>query len=490
MIKVDFYKFSKKDNSTKRPAIADRKVEYSSCLIKDGSGIVNPTLQIATKENVSEWNYCYIPEFNRYYFISEWTYDMGQWIASCRCDELATWKSQIGVSTQYIVRAASSTKWNGTLMDSYYPTTGSPVVQTVMGNVTELASSFSDAGYHYLVAIINNDVAQQVGCISYYAMTPENIAEMKQLLLTNNNWIGNVESGASSVEVSKSKVDINPFQYIVSCKWFPVVIPTGGNELTNIRTGWWASNLKGRHFYDKITWGKYFDMTLPKHPQAASRGVWLNNKTHTTYMLDYGGFHVDLDANMLVNATSIRCELEVDYIAGTGNLKVYGDEPNNHFLVAQVSQEFCVSLPLAQVNYSSEGLANFPIVGSVFKGITGAAQSIGGSISGKSGYTDATSGWFTSVGNMLGMNDVTSSFSAGSGGIGAFRANPIPRLTAIFQQVAAEDITSAGRPVCNNYQINSMSGFIACDHVEIPLPAMDAEVAEVKRLMEGGFFYE
>lgn len=490
MIKVDFYKFSKKDNSTKRPAIADRKVEYSSCLIKDGSGIVNPTLQIATKENVSEWNYCYIPDFNRYYFISEWTYDLGQWIASCRCDELATWKSQIGSSTQYIVRSASA--HDGNIDDNYYPGKTVSTISHHIMNGGSLATTMlvpeSPTIQNFMVGIINNDSTSAAGAVSYYTMGTTRLGRMKHSLMTDNGWIGNVEPGATSVEISQSKVDINPFQYIASCRWFPVNVPHDDTVTNNIRCGWWESDFSGFRFSGGQGGASaIWTLTTPRHPQA-TRGAYLNNKGFSSYIMDFAGFHFELDANMVAQSSSLEVDLFVDFISGQGCVKVFGVVGSDQFLIAEQIQNISVSIPIAQITYSSEGLSGMPVIGS----LVGLGQSVGSWIAGGVSGSHHSS-WDTgmnAVGAALGYNKIQSSFTAGAGGLAAITAHPKPLLTCVFQHIVDEDLASAGRPLCANRTISSLSGFVKCNHVELELPAMDSEVSDIVRMMEGGFFYE
>ena len=116
MININFYTFSKKENSTKRPTGAGTVL---SCNIKSRSSIVNPFIELKT--NPTAFNYCYIPSFNRYYYISDITFDSGLWLVTCRIDVLATYKTEIGNTSMYILR--SSERSNGEIVDTLFPTT-------------------------------------------------------------------------------------------------------------------------------------------------------------------------------------------------------------------------------------------------------------------------------------------------------------------------------------------------------------------------------
>ena len=42
-----------------------------SCTLKDETSVENPTILVATSANISGYNYMYIQEFGRYYFITD-----------------------------------------------------------------------------------------------------------------------------------------------------------------------------------------------------------------------------------------------------------------------------------------------------------------------------------------------------------------------------------------------------------------------------------
>ena len=103
-INVEFYSLSKRDNSTKRPAAA--AVVTAACSLKDDCGIIRPVLLVYGIANPSGLNYAYISDFSRYYYISEWTWKLGNWECQLYVDVLATYKDQIGAATEYIARCS------------------------------------------------------------------------------------------------------------------------------------------------------------------------------------------------------------------------------------------------------------------------------------------------------------------------------------------------------------------------------------------------
>ena len=106
--------FSKPINSTKRPSGG----QTVSVFLKHPTSVVNPTFRI-TGFNTA-WNY--VQWGSRYYYVRDiifMTETQAEYV--CEIDVLATYKNEIGASSQYVVRAASA--YNGAITDALYPMT-------------------------------------------------------------------------------------------------------------------------------------------------------------------------------------------------------------------------------------------------------------------------------------------------------------------------------------------------------------------------------
>ena len=66
-LSVTLYNFSKRLNSTKTPP-SDGGFTVQAVL-KDNTSIIRPELEVV--ENVTAYNYAYIPSFSRYYFVQD-----------------------------------------------------------------------------------------------------------------------------------------------------------------------------------------------------------------------------------------------------------------------------------------------------------------------------------------------------------------------------------------------------------------------------------
>ena len=74
-ITIKFYTFAKRINSTKQPTGA--AALSSDCIIKRGSSIINPTIEldIGLATSPAAYNYAYIADWNRYYWVQDWIFN-------------------------------------------------------------------------------------------------------------------------------------------------------------------------------------------------------------------------------------------------------------------------------------------------------------------------------------------------------------------------------------------------------------------------------
>lgn len=82
------------------------EVSYGDVNPKDRISILNPTFVLRTNNFNFAHNYCYCPEFGRYYFIDSIDVEPGgRTIINCSVDVLMTYRSQIPDIVAQIVRS-------------------------------------------------------------------------------------------------------------------------------------------------------------------------------------------------------------------------------------------------------------------------------------------------------------------------------------------------------------------------------------------------
>lgn len=84
--------------------------------------VTNPSILLNMVDNLddfTQFNYCYIPKFKRYYFVTKISFENGLVRFDCKCDVLYTFRDDINKSSQYITRSES--KQNKFIVDSLLP---------------------------------------------------------------------------------------------------------------------------------------------------------------------------------------------------------------------------------------------------------------------------------------------------------------------------------------------------------------------------------
>lgn len=90
-MEIIFYSTTNENNVVYK-TLAD-ELRFENCTLKEPTDIINPTIIINSNINFKKYNYCYIPEFNRYYFITDIVSRINNmWILKCKVDVLMSFK--------------------------------------------------------------------------------------------------------------------------------------------------------------------------------------------------------------------------------------------------------------------------------------------------------------------------------------------------------------------------------------------------------------
>lgn len=143
-MEVTLYKNSSENNVIGKSLAQIKSVE---CNLKNDVSVINPTLILAYTENILGSNYCFIPKFNRYYFIDEITPITGdRCIVKCRVDVLESFKDDIKSLTVILDKSQSIYKSNKYLDD------GSFVVENKDFNtIYNFPNGFNEEGTFILI---------------------------------------------------------------------------------------------------------------------------------------------------------------------------------------------------------------------------------------------------------------------------------------------------------------------------------------------------
>lgn len=477
---VNFYTFAKKSNSTARPTGTG---EVISCILKSDSSIRNPVIILERGlASAPQWNYAYIQEYGRYYFINNWTWtDHRLWAADLSCDTLATFKQQIGDASLYILRSSAAS--DGNIVDDYYPTKmtcqtdvtigTSPWIHTVGSDDIDLSAGVFVVGY--VTSQQPND-SHMYGSVVYSAMRQSGLRALVDELLDDTLLSGSgFDTADATLALQKSLID--PLSYIKSCIWLPVLYESiGGTELDSLHIWDWSIPCSHKIISNDPPYMQYaVTLDLIKHPLTLTRGNYLNTAPYTRVNLDLPPFgNLELDTTLTSNATQVQALITFDLITGQGRARVLIDGVCTDMAESQIG----VPIQLSQVMKDYLGAAQ-----SGFNAVVG---TISGIVSGQ--YAGAIS----SAGNGI-ANAVRAMQPRGSsvGGAGSFaHLKNRARLYHQFMIPVDEDNSHCGRPLCQIRQVSTLPGYLLVKDAELDLAGFTEEAAEIRDIMESGFFYE
>ena len=143
-MEVILYRNSSENNVIGKSLAQIKSVEAN---LKNDVSVINPTFILYYTDNILQSNYCFIPKFNRYYFIDEIVPITGdRCIVKCRVDVLESFKEDIKSLTVILDKAQSIYKSNKYLDD------GSFVVENKDFNtIHNFPNGFNDEGTFILI---------------------------------------------------------------------------------------------------------------------------------------------------------------------------------------------------------------------------------------------------------------------------------------------------------------------------------------------------
>lgn len=473
---VTFYNFSKRRNSTKRPSGG---TSYS-CLLKDDTSTARPSIAIkwnGTSSAPAGFNYCYIPDFGRYYWVNSWTYSERQWIAACSVDVLATYKTEIGSSSKYVLRAASD--YDPEVIDTLYTPklTVSVPTASVPGSGFNWATDLSGGTIILGIIGMRSTVAYSAGGVSYYACTPANYIKLLSDLYTesldivdNENYGSNVGDAFKAFSRNILKSVTNPTQYIKSAMWFPFSFSTG-SAINPIIAG--ITSTAVLYPLDDPVKREWVSFPAGFNYNSAT-DYWKNVEpfVKTVAVLPpYGVFTIPRKNVIKTNTTAIRLLIDTDAISGQSSMiitMVYSGSTGT-YTIAQSTCQVGVPMDISGVKNS----------GTSFGALAGAAASV---------LSGDVIGSAAGVANMIEQSMPGADSRSSFGGIAGDIAPKY--IQTVYSPPVDEDPDEKGRPLCKVKTISTLSGYVLCADGEVDCNATAAEHSELESFLTGGFFYE
>lgn len=372
----------------------------------------------------------------------------------CALDELATYKNEIGSSSQYVLRSSHS--FDGWICDGKYPAKAKmSAVFKSLGNISATFNPIQAAGC-YVVGIKNG---QATGGVAYYAMTTSQFQALVTYMY-GDSWFT-----ATDISVALQKVISEPMDFIASVQWYPFDF---SGTPTQIYFGFFtATGCTGTRIYESQRVMSATDfITLDQHPQV-SRGQYLNGAPYTKIMIDCFSFgQIPIDPMFFILNHIMGVTVRLDLYTGLGEIAITGD--GGRF--AKQQAQMGVSIQLSQVTQD--------LVKPFFNAIASASALATGN------YVGAMAAFVNGLASSL--PQIQSSGAAGSKV--AYELDP--QVSIQYMEIVDEDNATIGRPLAQVRQISTLAGYLECENVDIDIVGTKAEKNAIINYMQGGFFYE
>lgn len=469
---VTMYTVNKRENSTAHPAAGSGAT--FPCVLKKGCGILSPVIQldIGLIEDPAQYNFAFIKTFERYYWIDEWINEGPLWSASLRVDPLASWRSYIGNSSLYVLRAAAA--YDGAILDGKYPAkTGCLAYEDSVGSpwCDGQSENINIGGGTFVCGIVTE--AGKYGSISYYAFTRSGLSTLCSKLL-DTDTLGDLGFSANDASLELQKSLINPLDYIKSCVWFPILPAIFGTILSQpISINGWSINCQQSEVTTEPPYiTRNISFNLRKHPMTAARGNYVNSAPYTRITLDAPPFPlIEVDTTLTADANNINVDFTLDLITGGCIARVKAD---NNGIMSKVSAQVGVPIQLSQITQDFIGAA------------TAVAQGVGGvqwwDPVGSVGRAAAA------IGDTVKAQAPKLTSSGSTGGFSNLRGRA--RMHTQFFIPVADDPDHNGRPLCQIRRLSGLPGYQLIQDGDISAPATGPELQSIKEYLESGYYYE
>ena len=463
---VKFYHHNKRNNSTKLPTGG----ETISCILKDECSIITPILELklASRPN---YNYAYIEDFGRYYYVSDWNYYKGIWTCSLKVDVLTSWRTQI-LDTKAFVEYSSS-NYDKSITDNRMNVSEHKIYEN--WQEPEENSWFSANGC-YILSIISTDANGYNGACAVYALTQEQLAQFSANI-TAQDFLDGVWEGIKNAFN-------NPFDAIVSCRWIPFDYSSLNGSEKEIVIVYAESGVYGKLLNSNFM-SRSFGTAIPFRTITPDFTDLPPFVTGVLYLPFIGTVPLDLSAFYPANYLYINMKCDVV----TGDL-VYTISPSATFFISTYSGNCATQIPLSNNMVDSLGMA-----ASTSGIIGGLATTIAGII--KKDPKLLTKGLgavgLGSYGTARSAEVHTQTNGSLSSRIGAHVQRTIE--LALIKNVTLDNYGEnrkeiIGLPCFTTNRLGTLTGYCQCSGASVSAPASDGELETINAIINNGFYIE
>lgn len=527
---VVFGRTNKPENSTYR--FATGMGESVDCVLRKGCDILKPVLEIRkewtyVQSTLLNCNVAFIADFNRYYRVKNWQFNGPLILAYLEVDVMATFKNELSAQSFYITRSTMSSLCNPSIPDTSIPQPCGMYQYRVFYRDNPLQPPEYDFGV-FVVGVINNSAT--FGAVDYYVMSYLVFMSFTAALCNMSN-MGDFTDVVDGV----AKAIVNPFQYIVSARWYPYTTLdftsrglTGGG-VSSIRCGYYNVSFTGTAYYFasgvlNIEFTNVTTLTINKNPlNTDGKHDFLDYAPYARYIFNFYPFgSFEIDPALLYGYTELYVWYTVDLRTGSAICKLGTAVQGSDYTDWRMPQAFKtiegeigVDIPMASIQSYIPSTSQGVVMGTI-----NAVESFGGF---GQMFKKASASMAAGIGKLIGLDedtmnavyenigaepiskqDVSNVASAASqanttaeihgmqGAVSHYHTNQLT-LAGIFYGPRNYSVANPvfGYPVCTTVTLGNLSGYAICANARPALyDATEPELTEVTRILNSGFVWE
>ena len=459
--------FTKNHNSTKQASSGF--TDYTVIGLKEPCTVLNPLIEISAF--IPNACYAYIPAFNRYYFITNIesvTKDI--WRYSMAVDVMGTYSSTILGSTQYCSRSSAGNKFLSDGLITHKENTSD--VETFRNNA---ASGLS--GSTYTLELIGSNGVQ------LYAVSKATIDS----LMTN---LFNASIYGASVVDDTVKTYFNPFQYVLSCRYFPTSI---GGSGASMKFGWWDSGVSGSLISNN---GETHTFTITVPSPTDTDGFYAHDPawvTHTLLVPCCGTMNIPA----FLTGETLTITLNIDYWTGQASARItWGNDE-----IGRMNGQAACDIRLTALSSDMSNIGSTLLVGGEKNLYTGLSfSSLKDALSNPQGSFGKAllTGLASAIDGLMPGDPIknvmapTPAYTTASGNYTDINLTRNAVITSRFYSPYNKTSVRSKFNYPDNTlrALSSLTGYTVCETPYLSIDGTSEELASIKAFMKGGFYIE
>lgn len=416
------------------------------------------------------YDYAYIDDFKRYYFLRQTTILSNNHIQyELEEDALASKKTAIGATVARIAFAA--TGWDKDIIDPRC------LVKTTKIKYDASAATELTTTGCYVLTVFNKASGASNGLGATYVLDAANMQKVKE-------WMGDDTVYQALVNYFGG----SPMESIFACIWVPFDYALSpGSAVSKIDIGNQDSTLHGINAYvlsgTGILSGTEVLITIPyRYNDFRDASPYSDAQLYLP-----GVGNVDINLNDFLDSTKIHILYSMEY--GTGDLTYYIKDDGGN-LIQTVSCNVASQCPLGQLNINGGG-----VVSSIGSAVGGVAALTFGAASGNAAMATGGAGALLASASSAVLSYNKRSVSL-KGTLGGRTSTEITDIIFTGYYMDTEDvddvnyIATHGRPVGVTHAISNHSGYVQCDNASVVMSGSVLERDRINDYLNTGFFYE